>query len=292
MIEDKILHLGLTEGDGFKIFKELIQTPKDGVIIFQGMSDQTADSIKSLEGYKRAWCEESQSLSDRSLTLLRPTIRANDSEIWFSWNPRRDVDPVDKMFRSGITPTGAAVVQANWSDNPWFPDVLEQERLDCLANEPDQYDHIWEGGYVTVNKGAYFAKDLLAAQTEGRISKVAADPLMSYKAVWDIGGTGQKSDATSIWIAQFIGKEIRVVDYYEDQGQPLAVQVNWLRENGYQNALQILPHDGKTNDRVHDVSYESELQAAGFTVEVIANQGTGAAMLRVQAARRLFPQIW
>ena len=115
---------------------------------------------------------------------------------------------------------------------------------------------------------------------------------MTYRAVWDIGGTGAKADACAIWVVQYVGREIRLLNYYEAQGQPLAAHVSWLRDNGYEKAKCILPHDGATNDRVHDVSYESALRAAGFEVQVVANQGTGAAMKRVEAARRLFPSMW
>jgi phage terminase large subunit len=292
LIETKLADFRLGEADGFKVFNEVIKTPGDGIVIFQGMQDHTAESIKSLEGFKRAWCEEAQTLSARSLSLLRPTIRSDGSELWFGWNPRRKVDPVDAMFRGESKPTGAEVVQANWKDNPWFPSVLEQERLDCLRDNPEQYDHIWEGGYAKVTVGAYYATQLATMKRENRLGRVAADPLMTYRAIWDIGGTGAKADACSIWIAQFIGREIRVLDYYEAQGQPLATHVNWLRSNGYGNALCILPHDGATNDKVYAVSYESALQEAGFEVTVVPNQGKGAAMFRIEAARRLFPAIW
>ena len=142
LIEDKLQEFNLGERDGFKVFNEVIQTPGDGVITFQGMQDHNAESIKSLEGFGRAWVEEAQTLSTRSLGLLRPTIRSNESELWFSWNPRRKEDPVDQMLRSAVLPTGAVVVRANWSDNPFFPDVLNQERLDCLRDNPTQYNHI------------------------------------------------------------------------------------------------------------------------------------------------------
>ena len=293
LIESKLAEHGLGEADGFKVFNELIKTPGDGVIIFQGMQDHTAESIKSLEGFKRAWAEEAQTLSARSISLLRPTIRAEGSELWWSWNPRRKNDPVDMMLRGGTVPTGAKVIRANWSDNPWFPSVLEQERLDCLANNSDQYEHIWEGGYVTVADGAYYAKHLAEAKAQGRIGKVAADPLMTIRAFWDIGGTGAKADACAIVIAQFVGREIRVLNYYEAQGQPLAAHVNWLRANGYASALCVLPHDGATHDKVYDVSYESALKQAGFDVPPpIPNQGRGAASMRVESGRRLFPSIW
>lgn len=288
LIESKLIEFRLGEADGFKVFNERIQTPGDGVILFQGLQDHTAESIKSLEGFKRAWIEEAQTLSSTSLTLLRPTIRAEGSEIWASWNPRRKNDPIDVMLRGGQTPTGAKVVRANWSDNPWFPGVLEQERLDCLSNDPDQYDHIWEGGYATVLAGAYYAKSLADARQQRRIGNVARDPLMPIKAFWDIG----VRDATAIWIAQFIGKEIRVLDYYEATRQPLATHLEWLRSKGYGSALCVLPHDGSQADAVTAVRFEDHISQAGFEVETIENQGKGAALKRVEAGRRLFPAIW
>ena len=292
LIEDKLAEHRIGAAEGFKVFREVVETPGDGIITFQGMQDHTAESIKSLEGYKRAWCEEAQSLSARSLSLLRPTIRAEGSQIWFSWNPRRKTDPVDAMLRGEALPTGAAVVRANWSDNPWFPSVLEQERQDCLRDTPDQYAHIWEGDYATVLAGAYYAKAIAEARAQNRIGRIAGDPLMTTRAYFDIGGTGAKADAVAIWIVQFIAKEIRVLDYYESVGQPLAAHVQWLRSKGYDKALVVLPHDGVKHDAVYDVTYESALRGAGFTVKVVPNQGQGAATLRIEATRRRFPMCW
>ena len=291
LIEDKLSKFGLGAADGFKVFKEEIQTPGDGLIIFKGMKDYTADSIKSLEGFNRAWVEEAHTFSDMSLGMLRPTIRSDGSELWFSWNPRRKTDAVDLLFRK-TPPTGSVVVHANWDANPWFPSVLEQERIDCLRDNPDQYENIWNGGYVTIAAGAYYAKALAQAKQNKQIGRVPADPLMTKRAFFDIGGTGAKADAVAIGVAQFIGKEIRVLDYYEAVGQPLATHVNWLRSNGHGDALCILPHDGDTNDKVYDVSYRSYLEAAGFEVEVVPNQGKGAASMRIEAGRRMFPSVW
>ncbi len=293
LIEDKIEEFGLTESDGFKVLQDHIETPGGGIIIFQGMQDHNAESIKSLEGYHRAWVEEAQTLSSTSLKLLRPTIRGEDSELWFSWNPRRKTDPVDVMFRQGNAPTDSILVRANWSDNPWFPSVMEQERLDCLENDPDQYAHIWEGDYITVSEGAYYAKHLAKARESGRIGFVGPDPLITYRLFVDIGGTGAKSDAFSIWVAQFIGTEIRVLDYYEAVGQPIDAHLNWLNGNGYthENSKFFLPHDGATHDKVYNVSYESALRGAGYNVVVVPNQGKGAAAKRIEEARRLFPSM-
>ncbi len=290
LIEDKLKEYRLGLRQGFRVFKEVIQTPGDGVITFQGMQDHTAESIKSLEGFHRAWVEEAQTLSARSLQLLRPTIRAEDSEIWFSWNPRRKTDPVDFMFRGPEAPSNAVVVQANWSDNPFFPDVLEQERLDDLRINPDQYQHIWEGGYATVSVGAYYARNIAEARKDGRIGRVPPDPLMKYHLFADIGGTGAKADAFVFWVAQVIGKEIRVLNYYEVVGQPLESHLNWMRSNGYEpSKSQIwLPHDGATQDKVFAVSYQSAFESAGYNVEVVPNQGRGAASIRIEAGRRWF----
>lgn len=292
LIEDKIQALGV--GSKFEVLSDQIKTPGGGVIIFQGMQDHTAESIKSLEGFDRAWVEEAQTLSSRSLSLLRPTIRGDGSELWFSWNPRFKTDPVDAMFRQGEAPTNSFVVKANWADNPWFPEVLEQERLDCLRDNPEQYDHIWEGGYVTVAEGAYYARHIADAKQQNRIGRVAPDPLLTIRLFCDIGGTGARADAFTIWAAQFVGKEIRVIDYYEAVGQPLASHLSWMRSRGYTpDKAQIwLPHDGSSNDKVYDVSYESALKEAGYTVTVIPNQGKGAAKARIEEARRLFPSMW
>src|SRR5690349_15369286 len=170
LIESKIASLGLASG--FELFTDKIATPGDGLIIFRGMQDHTADSIKSLEGFRIAWVDEAQSLSTRSLALLRPTIRAQNSELWASWNPRRKSDAIDEFLR-GRKPDGAIVVKANWRDNPWFPRVLEEERGLDLALYPDRYDHIWEGDYVRAFEGAYFAEMLAQAKREGRIGKVS-----------------------------------------------------------------------------------------------------------------------
>ena len=99
LIEDKIYSMGVS--NLFDITQTEIRNVKGrGIIIFQGMQDHTADSIKSLEGFNRAWCEEAQSLSNRSMELLLPTIRAQGSELWFSWNPENETDPIEELFKN------------------------------------------------------------------------------------------------------------------------------------------------------------------------------------------------
>lgn len=294
LLETKLKQHRIGEADGFKVFRDLIATPGDGLIIFKGMNDYTADSIKSLEGFKRSWWEEAQTATLTSLNLLRPTLRADGSERWFSWNPRRKTDPVEALFSPAGMPTGGVCVTANWRDNPFFTAELEQERQDCLRTQPDQYDHIWEGGFVSLLAGAYYAQCINEARLAHRIGRVHADPLLTTRLFFDIGGTGARADAVSIWAMQFVGREIRALNYYEAVGQPLATHIAWMQEHDYtpKRAQIWLPHDGESNDKVYDVSYQSALKAAGYDVTVVPNQGKGAAKARIEAVRRHFPAIY
>lgn len=157
-IELTIASLGVSHL--FDIQKAEIKTPGGGLIIFQGMNNQTADSLKSLESYDIAWVEEAQTLSKRSLTMLRPTMRKLGSEIWESWNPRHADDPVDAFFRGDEVHPKARVVRANWSDNPFFATGtnLEDERLFDLQRYPDDYEHVWQGGYEQHSEARVFSR--------------------------------------------------------------------------------------------------------------------------------------
>lgn len=154
LLEDKIESLGVGHLFGIKQFE--IETPGGGIIIFQGMQNHTADSIKSLEGFDGAWVEEAQSLSQRSLDLLRPTIRKEDSELWFSWNPNDASDPVDKFLRGESLPPGSVVVEANFNDNPWFPEVLRAEMEYDRSRDKDKYAHVWLGEYRSMSSAVVF----------------------------------------------------------------------------------------------------------------------------------------
>lgn len=271
---------------------------RDGRIqfTFAGL-DRNIASIKSKGRLLLCWVDEAEPVTDEAWLTLIPTLREEGSgwnaELWVTWNPKRKTAAVETRFRAANDPL-IKVVELNWRDNPKFPAKLERERQRDLAERPDQYGHVWEGEHATTISGAYFAQPLTQAKAEGRIGRVAADPLMTVRLFADIGGTGAKADNFVFWAAQFIGREIRVVNHYEQQGQPIAAHLNWLRSQGYTpDRAQIwLPHDGDTQDKVFDVSYRSAFEAAGYVVTVIPNQGKGAAMLRVEAARRLFPSVW
>ena len=291
LIEDKIQTLGV--GSLFDCQMAEIKTPGGGSILFQGMQDHTAETIKSLEGIDRAWVEEAQTMAETSWRMLRPTIRKPGSEIWASWNPRLRTDPVDKFFRLDKHETGRVLcVEANWRDNPWFPDELEEERQDDLRNDKESVAHVWDGGYVTILRGAYYAQPLRDAEREGRVLVLHREPVAQLRAHWDIGGPGKKADAMSIVINQHVGREIRVLDHIAGQGQVLAYYVNELRRRGYEQALCVVPHDAAQThaDNPTGMDFEAQLKLAKFQTRLV-HSPPGIVMQRIATTRRLFPRI-
>ena len=215
-----------------------------GVIIFQGMQNHTADSIKSLEGYDRAWVEEAQTLSQFSLDLLRPTIRKPNSEILFSWNPRYKTDPVDILLRKNPPPE-TVVIQANWSDNPWFPDVLRREMEFDFDNDPDKAEHIWNGAYGS-SQGAILARWIGKARRHGRINNnVGFDVLgMPIEVSADLGFR----DTASFWYWQRVPGGFNLLKYDGDSGLDADEWIPRIKENI--KSLGVLgkiwlPHDSR-----------------------------------------------
>lgn len=258
--------------------------------VFRGL-DKNLDSLKGIARILLAWIDEAENVSEYAWAKLIPTVREDGSEIWVTWNPEVEDSPTDKRFRKEAT-SRMKIVEMNFRDNPWFPPKLERDRLDDLEKRPHSYEWIWEGAYIVAHEGAYFAKDLAKAKREKRIGKVAADPLMSLKSYHDIGGDGKTSDAYSIWIMQFIDKEIRVLNHYTSQGQSLGYHVTWMRDNGYEMAEVVLPHDGVIPDGLTGKRYEEHWRDAGFRVRQLPNMGRGAAKQRVEAGWRWFNRIW
>lgn len=155
LIENKIEALAV--GHLFEVQQTCIRNKTgDGMIIFQGMQNHTADSIKSLEGYDRAWIEEAQSLSQLSLDLLRPTIRKEGSEIWATYNPRHQTDPIDVFFRGLNPPENSIIKRVNFEDNPWMPHIMIEEMEYDRKRDPDKFQHIWKGEYIQMSEATVF----------------------------------------------------------------------------------------------------------------------------------------
>lgn len=287
LVEDKIAALGLSSR--FDCQDKVTLGLNGSRFTYVGMW-RNPDAVKSLEGADIFWGEEASAFSERSLRIIRPTMRKPGSELWFTWNPEFDHDPIDKFFRGPQgPPPDSLLMPVSWRDNKWFegsPLKAEME-FDYLA-DPAKAEHVWGGGYVSAVDGSYFAAEMAKAKAENRFTLVEPDPIIQRRAFWDIG----VSDSTAIWVAQFVDREIRVLDYIEGQGQPLAYYVNELRTRGHGDALCVLPHDGGHRDTVQAVRYEDHVSAAGFRTQLVKNQGKGAAMQRIEAVRRLFGRMW
>jgi len=287
LIEDKISDYGLQ--DHFEALRDETRAKNGGKFVYKGMW-RNPDALKSLEGADVFWGEEANRFSSRSIRLIRPTMRKPGSRMIWTWNPEFDHDPIDKLFRGpGGAPPNSIVREVSFKDNPWFAGTpLQAEMEHDYKIDPAAAAHVWGGGYVSAVEGSYYVKQLAKVREEGRITSLARDPVLRVRAFWDLG----YRDATSIWIAQFVGREIRVLDYIEGRGQQMAYYIEQLRSLGWGDALQELPHDGAQQRVTAIGSAEEILRAAGFEVRTIPNQGKGAALERVEASRRLFPSIW
>lgn len=280
LLSDQIQALGL--GAHFSVYDTEIRGLNGSEIIFAGLQGHTVESIKSYEGIDIVWVEEAQTVQKRSWDILIPTIRKDGSEIWVSMNPELDTDDTYVRFVSS-PPASAVVVQMNWRDNPWFPQVLEDERIHCKNTNRDDYETIWEGKCRKAIKGAIYANEVELAYHEGRICRVPYDPRLKVQAVWDLG----YNDAMSITMAQKVRSEIRVIDYVEDRFKTLDWYAAELAKRQYNWGFDWLPHDGYSKDYKTGKSAEEILKSFGRKVKPTPNISIEDG---IKAARMVFRQ--
>jgi phage terminase large subunit len=304
LLIDKIQALGL--GQFFDVLESEIRGRNGSLIIFKGMQTYNAENIKSLEDFDIAWVEEAQTFSEKSLRLLRPTIRKDGSELWFSWNPRHDTDAVDKFFRGGNKPNNAIVCPVNWFDNPWFPSVLKDEKDQDYANDNEMAEHVWGGGYEIITQAAYFSKQVAAAEREGRVGYFPHLPELPVFTSWDLG----VDDYTAIWFFQVIdGVKARVIDYYESSGigaedilrealpeytvdlqDRVAAQIELGREHPFQYQRHFVPHDIKVREWGNGARTRVQtLVSLGIPFGSIHKGAAQNPEERINATRRLLP---
>lgn len=231
LMRDWIHRLGVT--DEFIILEHEIRSISGSVCVFKGMKDQNAESIKSMEGIKYCWWEEAQTASDKSIKLLRPTIRTPGSEIWFTWNPRKKTDPVDKLLRQQNLDGNAIVVEAQYTDNPYFPDELEIERqIDLNAGDDDNYDHVWLGAYQSeADMQLISDKDVRRCQGIEPVADIQ-DPMIlgvdvarfgdDKSVIYPRRGRDAKTMTIQVYskldTMQFAGKVAAAIDRYKPDG--------------------------------------------------------------------------
>jgi phage terminase large subunit len=259
---------------------------KDGLIsyTFVGLR-RSLDSIKSKAHILLAWVDEAESVSESAWRKLIPTVREEGSEIWVTWNPESKYSATHDRFRVN-KPKNSKIVELNFTDNKWFPDVLEQERLEDKDKRIDMYEHIWEGGFLVFSEGAYYSTEMRRAKDEDRVGGVRYDRAKSVVTAWDLG----IGDSTAIWFAQFIGTEIHIIDYYEASGVGLDHYAIVLQEKGYVYEQHILPHDVRVRELGTGKSRLETLDGLGIrNVEIAPDLRVDDG---IQAARSMINKCW
>lgn len=282
LLVDQIQALGL--GPYFQPFENEIKGKSGSSFVFAGLAQHTVESIKSFEGVDIVWVEEAQTVSKRSWDILIPTIRKEESEIWVSFNPDLDTDDTYTRFVTG-TRADAIVAKVNYSDNPWFPLVLEKERLECKRNRPEDYDNIWEGHCKSAVDGAIYANEIRDAQESGRIANVSYDPLLKVQVVFDLGW----NDSMAISLIQRSSSEIRIIEYIEDDHKTLDYYSSLLKEKKLNWGSVYLPHDGKAKDFKSGKSAEDIMKALGWQVEIVPKIDVEGGL---KLARMTFPRCY
>ena len=265
LLGDQIQAMGL--GSFFEVQVSVIKAANGGEFLFAGLSDLTAESIKSFEGVDIVWCEEAQAISKRSWDILIPTIRKDGSEIWVSMNPELDTDDSYVRFIQS-PPPDSVVIQVNYTDNPWFPDVLEKERQHALATMPKaDYENIWLGKCRPAISGAIYADEVADMAAGGRMCDVAYDPTMKVHVIWDLGW----NDSMSLILVQRHLSTLRVIEYLEDSHKTLDWWSAELRKRNYNWGTMWLPHDGAHADYKTGKTARELMEAAGWEVDITPN---------------------
>lgn len=282
LLSDQIQALGL--GHLFEVLETEIRGKNGSLFLFAGLASHTVESIKSFEGVERCWIEEAQVVTKRSWDVLTPTIRKDDSEIWVTLNPDMETDETYQRFVVN-PPEGAFVVQMNWQDNPWFPVVLEKERLETMRRDPDSYGNIWEGQPKRVSDGAIYKHEIERMYSESRVRPVPYDPLLKVHTVWDLGW----NDAMTIGLWQRQSSEVRCIGYIEDSHRTLDSYVAELEKLPYRWGTDFIPHDGRARNTQTGKSTEEALTAMGRIVKVLDQTDVEEG---IKAARMMFPRVY
>lgn len=153
LLDDKIKKVNLA---GFYDITDTEIRGKNGsLFLFAGLRTNP-ESVKSMEGIDICWVEEAQTVSQKSLDILTPTIRKEGSQIIFTWNPNLSTDPVDAMFSQDKLPPDSQLLHVNWDMNPWFPETLKKEMDYDKSRDIDKYLHVWEGQYLANSETRVF----------------------------------------------------------------------------------------------------------------------------------------
>src|SRR5215471_681087 len=282
LLADQISGLGL---DTFYEVQNARILGKNGsAFSFEGIKNNIT-KIKSYEGIDICWVEEAHKVSRNSWGILIPTIRKEDSEIWMTFNPELETDYTYMRFVKEQDPAQMLVIKTTWRDNPFFPDVLMREMEAEKARDYDSYLNIWEGFCRQVLEGAVYAKELRKAQEEGRICSVPWVREAPVDVFFDLG----RGDATSIWFAQRIAMQFRILDYYSATGEHIAHFIKELQNREYTYGTVWLPHDARAKTLGSKRTIEETVRSSGFKVQIVPRMSL---IDGINAARLIFPNCW
>ena len=282
LLSDQIDLLGL---QGFyEITQSAIRGKNGTEFAFVGLKNNISN-VKSFEGVDYCWVEEAQTVSRNSWNVLIPTIRKEGSEIWVTFNPELETDETYQRFVLR-PPEGAIVQKINWSDNPWFPEVLALEKDALKSRDPSAYQTVWEGLCRLTVDGAIFAQEMQVAELDGRITKVNYDPTKPVHAIFDLGW----ADSTAIWFLQFVGMETRLIRYHEDNQKTISHYLALMQTYGYMYDTLWLPHDAQNKTLASNgKSIEEIVRAAGHKTRIIERTPIADS---INAARTIFRNCW
>lgn len=300
LLKDQVQLLGLSSF--YSVLNNEIRGRNGTTFVFTGLSTLTSDSIKSYEGVDRVWVEEAATVTRRSWDILVPTIRKDGSEIWVTFNPELDTDETYTRFIEK-TPENTLLIECSYHNNPWFPDVLEQERREFLRQveagerEQDEYDNIWGGQTKAAVEGALYSKQIAEMLKAGQYTDVPHNPQLFTHTVWDLGYNGM-----SIGFVQQAASSIRLIDHLKLVGETYEDCVKAIRkkvdDHGYRIAIDgktggkaWLPHDGKQTRPDRGKSPIAQLNDLGLVADEEGVPDIGIDK-RIEAGRSMFPRFW
>jgi phage terminase large subunit len=282
LLSEQVKRLGLEEF--YRILEYTIKAPNGTEFIFAGLRNLTVEQIKSFESIDIVWVEEAQGVLRRSWQVLIPTIRKPGSEIWVSFNPELATD--DTYLRWVISPPPQAkVVMTSYHDNAWLSKESADEIEYLRRVDPDTFQHVYEGATRSTVENAIYKAEIQRAELEGRITRVPYEPSKPVDTYWDLG----YADMVSIWFAQAVGFEYRIIDYEEDTHKALDHYVSILQGKGYTLGTFVLPWDGGVANLGTGRSIRELLAQKGFKVRVLPQMRVADG---INAVRTIFHQCW
>jgi phage terminase large subunit len=288
LLVDQIKALGLEAH--YDVTENAIRgTKRDTLFRFTGLSDQTIESIKSYEGFDRAWVEEGQTVRKRSWQILLPTLfRTKASECWVSFNPDMDSDEVWDRFIVH-PPPGAVVQEMSWRDAVacgWWTDEMERLRQYDLVHSKDEYANIWDGRPRIVVAGAIYASEVVEMITAGRFRPIPYDPRLPVHRIWDLGWNDLM---TVIMVQKPHPSALNVINYIEDSHITYAELLAAMDKLRYVWGTDWMPHDAEQHDPKSGTNARKLLGELGCKVVIIPKSDPEA---RIRAARMMWPRIY